>query len=211
MYLSQISRQCSNPPYSSTGLYCDPQLLSWSNSSFGASQSCSDCWLGGLALKLSSPLGYDGDLGSNFASLTSLCSASQYSFATPTRYALNATDTGVPTPTSVAPPPVSLTLHIKSLIAVAFPSKIYTADYRYIQYNRVVLDHTPLTRRKTAPPCRRPSACPLITFFTTIAWTFTAKISMPLLAKRCVSRRRAPCTRGSHPTRATALSRSTRA
>lgn len=47
-------------------------------------QTCSDCWLGGQALQLNNPLGYDEALASNFASLTSSCSAAgKYTFTIP--------------------------------------------------------------------------------------------------------------------------------
>ncbi|KAK3679998.1 hypothetical protein LTR78_000375 [Recurvomyces mirabilis] len=58
-----------------------------------STQACSDCWLGAQALQLGNPLGYDQGQADNFASLTSSCSSNQYSYATPTAYALNATDT----------------------------------------------------------------------------------------------------------------------
>ncbi|CAG8067040.1 unnamed protein product [Penicillium salamii] len=76
-----------------SGDYCDPQLLSWSNGSWPANGSCSDCWLGALEAQLNSPLGYDEVMGDNFVSLTSSCSATGYSFTSPTPYALNATAT----------------------------------------------------------------------------------------------------------------------
>ncbi|KAJ5606683.1 hypothetical protein N7510_009464 [Penicillium lagena] len=57
---------------------------------------CSDCWLGGLALQLASPFGYDDVLASNFASLTYSCNVTAYTYATPTQYAVNATATTTP-------------------------------------------------------------------------------------------------------------------
>ncbi|CAF9925025.1 hypothetical protein IMSHALPRED_006356 [Imshaugia aleurites] len=51
-------------------------------------------------MDLGNPLGYDPGLASNFASLTSACNATQYSYTTPTTYALNATATTIPAPAS---------------------------------------------------------------------------------------------------------------
>ncbi|KAI2720884.1 hypothetical protein CBS147332_4124 [Penicillium roqueforti] len=81
---------------STTGQYCDPLVASWSNQSLTTSQLCSDCWLGGLALELASPFGYDDVMAQNYASLTSSCNATTYSYATPTQYALNVTATTKP-------------------------------------------------------------------------------------------------------------------
>ncbi|KAL5363688.1 hypothetical protein BJX96DRAFT_187179 [Aspergillus floccosus] len=72
------------PGGSSTGKYCDPQIASWSNQTMTTDQQCSDCWLGGLALQLRSPLGYDDSLAIKYVSLTSSCNATAYSYTTPT-------------------------------------------------------------------------------------------------------------------------------
>lgn len=91
---------------STTGQFCDPQLLAWSNQSyFTSNQSCSDCWLGVQALQLNNPLGYDPGLASNFASLTSSCNATAYGFTSPTAYARNSTTTTVPATVTAVPPP----------------------------------------------------------------------------------------------------------
>ncbi|CAG8905566.1 unnamed protein product [Penicillium egyptiacum] len=82
---------------SSTGEYCDPQIASWSNQTLTTDQKCSDCWLGGLALQLGNPLGYDDSLATNYASLISSCNATAYSYTAPTQYAINATATATPT------------------------------------------------------------------------------------------------------------------
>lgn len=66
---------------------------------------CSDCWLGGLALKLSNPLGYDTDVESSFTSLTSACNAAGYSYTSPAPYAFNATETTVPATVTATPVP----------------------------------------------------------------------------------------------------------
>lgn len=68
-------------------------------------QQCSDCWLGSLALKLNSPLGYDIDIESSFTSLTSACNATGYSYTSPAPYALNATATTVPATVTATPVP----------------------------------------------------------------------------------------------------------
>ena len=90
---------------SSTGAFCDPQILAWSSqSSLNSSQACSDCWLGGQAAQLSNPLGYDASLASQFASLTSSCNATgKYPTTSPTLYAINGTATITPAPTTSTP------------------------------------------------------------------------------------------------------------
>lgn len=60
-------------------------------------EQCSDCWLGGLALQLSNPLGYDASLATNYASLIASCNATTYNYTTPTQYAINATATATTT------------------------------------------------------------------------------------------------------------------
>ena len=91
---------------STTGQFCDPQLLAWSNQSYlTTNQSCSDCWLGVLTLQLGNPLGYDDNLASNFVSLASSCNATAYGFTSPTAYALNSTSTTVPSTVTAVPPP----------------------------------------------------------------------------------------------------------
>lgn len=88
---------------STTGEYCDPLVASWSNQSLNTSQLCSDCWLGGLALELNSPFRYDSVVAVNYASLTSSCNATTYTYATPTQYALNATATSEPATVTTTP------------------------------------------------------------------------------------------------------------
>ena len=97
--------------HSTTGQYCDPQLATWATQGYlNITQSCSDCWLGAQALQLGNSLGYDPGLASNFALLTSACNATQYSYTTPTTYALSATAATAPTPVSaIATPPPSCT------------------------------------------------------------------------------------------------------
>lgn len=88
---------------SKSGQYCNPLIASWAEAGgLNSTQSCLDCWLGAQSLQLASPLGYDQGLAENFASLTSSCSANQYSYATPTTYALNGSDTAPSTPTASA-------------------------------------------------------------------------------------------------------------
>jgi hypothetical protein len=57
------------------------------------------------AIQLGNPLGYDTDLASNLALLTSSCSANGYGFTSPTAYALNATATTVPATVTATHPP----------------------------------------------------------------------------------------------------------
>jgi len=90
---------------SSTGEYCDPQLLAWSKSVIWATNmSCSNCWLGVQALQLGNPLGYNIEMASDFAALTASCTASSYTYASPTVYALNATATDSVAPNFTNPP-----------------------------------------------------------------------------------------------------------
>lgn len=63
--------------------------------------SCSECWLGVLAVQLNNPLGYDEGLEANFNSLTSSCNATGYIITSPTAYAINATVMATATATSV--------------------------------------------------------------------------------------------------------------
>lgn len=70
-----------------------------------ANETCSDCWLGGQALQLNNPLGYDEALASNFASLASSCSAGgKYSFTLPP-----SSTTSGPTVTTTKTPTASCT------------------------------------------------------------------------------------------------------
>ncbi|KAB5578705.1 hypothetical protein GE09DRAFT_1090733 [Coniochaeta sp. 2T2.1] len=90
LFTSQVS--CFKD--SSTGQYCDPQFLAWSNeSTLTSNQTCSKCWLGVQALQLGNPIGYDEGMASDFTSLTSSCSASGYSYTVPPIYGTNATTT----------------------------------------------------------------------------------------------------------------------
>ncbi|KAI7559619.1 hypothetical protein KC343_g10058, partial [Hortaea werneckii] len=91
-YLFTTEVSCLRDTY--TGEYCDPKFLVWSNQSFmTTNQSCSDCWLNVQALQLGNPLGYDDSLASNFAELKASCNAKSYTYATPTVYGINATET----------------------------------------------------------------------------------------------------------------------
>ena len=98
----------ADPSHSATGQYCDPIISSWRNElGFTTAQSCSECWLGTQAFQLGSPLGYDDGLASNFASLTSSCNATGYTFTSPTPYALNGTATILSTVAASATPTTS--------------------------------------------------------------------------------------------------------
>ena len=55
-------------------------------------------------MQLSNPLGYDIGLASNFAALTSSCSATGYAFTSPTAYGFNSTATTVPALATATPP-----------------------------------------------------------------------------------------------------------
>ncbi|KAL2811774.1 hypothetical protein BJX63DRAFT_433124 [Aspergillus granulosus] len=78
-----------------TGEYCAPQVAAWSNQSqLSLDQECSDCWLGGLAIQLASPFGYDQGIADKHAALLANCSsvtAVCYGYTSPTQYALNLT------------------------------------------------------------------------------------------------------------------------
>lgn len=90
---------------SSTGEFCEPYILDWSGQGFlSLNQTCSDCWLGGQALQVNNPLGYDEVLGSNFDVLTSSCNATgQYTItsvpSTTGPDQPSTTSSGIPTPT----------------------------------------------------------------------------------------------------------------
>ncbi|PSK53207.1 hypothetical protein B9Z65_3407 [Elsinoe australis] len=120
----------------STGEFCDPKVLAWSqNSSAAASQQCSDCWLGVLALQLSNPLGYDEGLAEKHASLTSSCKSPDYTYASPTAFALNATATTQPPPVTVTPAPECTGTYIvkegDTCSSVAKSLKVSTYDLVY--------------------------------------------------------------------------------
>lgn len=68
-------------------------------SAFTSTQNCSSCEIAVLQYQLNSPMGYDAGVAETFASLTSSCSATTYTWATPTAYALNATAIATSTPT----------------------------------------------------------------------------------------------------------------
>ncbi|KAG2414738.1 hypothetical protein HFD88_003930 [Aspergillus terreus] len=65
--------------------------MSWLNRTLTTDQQCSDCWLGGLALELASSFGYDDVLASNYASLTSSCNATAYTYTIPTQHVTETT------------------------------------------------------------------------------------------------------------------------
>ncbi|KAM5506240.1 hypothetical protein McanMca71_002433 [Microsporum canis] len=82
-----------------SGRYCDLMVSEWANDTKAAEDhACSFCELGIQQVQLSSPFGYSDNDAVEFSSLTSSCSASGYSYATPTKYALNST-TAAPAPT----------------------------------------------------------------------------------------------------------------
>lgn len=86
----------------SSGQYCDDIFRSWQSSPATAPnqnvQDCSDCILGLDQVQLNSPFGYDEDFASDFATQTSSCGKSGYTYTTPASYALNATATTTTSP-----------------------------------------------------------------------------------------------------------------
>ncbi|KAF9874971.1 LysM domain-containing protein [Colletotrichum karsti] len=82
---------------SSTGKFCHEIFLSWlpSGNASTSSQNCSDCMLGVSQSQLNSPFGYQADFAASFRNLTKSCSATRYTFTTPTPYAIS----------TIAPPP----------------------------------------------------------------------------------------------------------
>ncbi|PYI25219.1 hypothetical protein BP00DRAFT_469767 [Aspergillus indologenus CBS 114.80] len=80
---------------SSTGTFCDLFLAEWRNETniTDTAHDCDDCTLGPMKLQLESPLGYDTDWASEFASLTSSCRATGYSYTSPAGYALSTSTT----------------------------------------------------------------------------------------------------------------------
>ncbi|GAW21816.1 hypothetical protein ANO14919_113410 [Xylariales sp. No.14919] len=88
-----------------TGHFCDDLFMAWLNQSeLTPDQDCSDCLLGIQQIQLNSPFGYDADFASDFQSMTSSCSKSQYQFTSPSAYTL-ATATSSPTPGASPPMP----------------------------------------------------------------------------------------------------------
>ncbi|KAI0540468.1 hypothetical protein GGR58DRAFT_130920 [Xylaria digitata] len=67
-------------------------------------QICSYCQLRAQQIQLSSPFGYSEVYAESFANITADCGATGYSYATPTRYALNATASAPATPTCTGSP-----------------------------------------------------------------------------------------------------------
>lgn len=84
-----------------SGKYCDIIVADWVNQdNYTATQICSQCQLGLQQLQLTSPFGYSDTLAQVFDNTTKSCSATAYSYSTPTTYALNATT--VPSPAACA-------------------------------------------------------------------------------------------------------------
>ncbi|KAI0024493.1 LysM domain-containing protein [Xylariomycetidae sp. FL0641] len=88
---------------SKTGDFCAPTFDAWASGN-ASDQACSDCVLGTYQLQLAYDLGYDDELASSFASLTSSCSATGYPVASPPPMTINVTSassstTSLPTAT----------------------------------------------------------------------------------------------------------------
>ncbi|KAM3427181.1 hypothetical protein MY4824_009598 [Beauveria thailandica] len=82
-----------------SGYYCDLIAAQERNQTDPptTAQNCSECAIAVQAKQLESPFGYNSDAASDFASTTSSCAVSIYSYATPTSYARNSTS-GSPLP-----------------------------------------------------------------------------------------------------------------
>ncbi|KAH7317115.1 LysM domain-containing protein [Stachybotrys elegans] len=82
---------------SDSGEYCDLLVASWisQNTPYTKAQNCSSCQLEIQAKQLGSPFGYDEEAASQYASSTSSCAVTKYTYAKPTSYAVNST-TAVP-------------------------------------------------------------------------------------------------------------------
>ncbi|KAK3295595.1 LysM domain-containing protein [Chaetomium fimeti] len=87
-----------------TGEYCDTIIAPWMDQTepYTKAQNCSECRVAIQAKQLASPFGFDEEAASDFAFTTSSCSASTYSFARPTQYALNSTTQPPSKPTCTA-------------------------------------------------------------------------------------------------------------
>ncbi|KAI8169271.1 hypothetical protein K4K49_006502 [Colletotrichum sp. SAR 10_70] len=71
----------------STGSFCDTVVAGWRNETGGSeAHYCDDCWLGPMSVQLRSPIGFNEDRASEFASLTRSCSIDAYATPTPTPY-----------------------------------------------------------------------------------------------------------------------------
>lgn len=92
---------------STTGKFCASVFQSWENVTQSTSaQNCSDCTLRTYQVQLSNYNSYSDDLAEEFASLKSSCSATGYSYVSPTPVALNdtvnATQSSAPVSTTSA-------------------------------------------------------------------------------------------------------------
>jgi hypothetical protein len=91
----------------STGKFCDPSLLEWSQKgvmSMGVNETCSDCWLGVQALQLNNPLGYDEAFASDFASLKTSCGVGSKYPVTPVTLGTTTTQLNSSSPASTPTP-----------------------------------------------------------------------------------------------------------
>ncbi|KAJ5209444.1 hypothetical protein N7449_003823 [Penicillium cf. viridicatum] len=75
----------------SSGTYCDLILAEWRNetNTTDTAHDCDDCTLGPFKLQLESVIGYDDDWAEDFASLTSSCGATGYTWTSPSAYSLS--------------------------------------------------------------------------------------------------------------------------
>jgi hypothetical protein len=83
----------------STKSFCDTLMTQWlSITDWTRDMDCHDCILGTQQTLLNSPFDYTEEFAEDFASLTSSCGATQYSFTTPAAYALGTQPSETPLP-----------------------------------------------------------------------------------------------------------------
>jgi hypothetical protein len=212
----------SNRLCRATGQFCDPQFLNWTSQNGGLtqSQSCSKCWLGVLDFELGSPLGYDDTLASNFASLTSTCNATGYTWTSPTAYALNSTATTLPASSTTSHPPTCTgtytvrnfpqSLSDFTLFGYACFTIGFMRECPYIILpsgtNLILIDSTRCKLMIHATPSPRHSMCPHSIYSIRTAWICTVKVFQMLSIKLYVFHSRVIHIPGKHRIHAILLS-----
>lgn len=87
----------------SSGTYCDLILAEWRNETNSTdNHDCEDCTLGPFKLQLESVVGYSDDWAEDFASMTSSCGATDYTWTSPGTYGSTVSTTASTTATSTS-------------------------------------------------------------------------------------------------------------
>lgn len=95
----------------SSARYCDELFFLWlaSGNASTSVAKCSDCSLGVVQVQLNSPFGFNEEFAQEFKSTKASCSSSEYSFTTPTPYAIS---TKIPNPADDTSQPTCLTPYV---------------------------------------------------------------------------------------------------